>query len=163
MFLASRLPLLHQHLHMNVVRYPVIMNSPKIAIVDYQAGNLRSVQKALERYGARTCISGVTEEIESADGLVFPGQGSNDSSIRALAAKGLVDPIKNFIRSGKPFFGVCLGLQLLLERSDEGVEPGLGIVPGEVRRLPSGIKVPHMGWNRVRFKGTHPRKFPKRS
>lgn len=132
------------------------MSEPKIAIVDYQAGNLRSVQKALERYGSRAYVSSVAKEIEMADGLVFPGQGSNDSSMRALAARGLVDPIKKFISSGKPFFGICLGLQLLLERSDEGLELGFGVIAGEVRRLPSNIKVPHMGWNQVKFQGEHP-------
>lgn len=132
------------------------MSGPKIAIVDYQAGNLRSVQKALERYGATARISAVADEIEQADALVFPGQGANDSSMRALKARDLVGPIKEFVASGKPFFGVCLGLQLLLESSEEGVEPGLGVIAGEVRHLPAGAKVPHMGWNQVQLRGKHP-------
>ena len=132
------------------------MSAPEIAIVDYQAGNLRSVQKALERSGARATISSDANRIEQADGLVFPGQGANDSSMRQLRAKGLVEPIKAFVASGKPFLGVCLGLQLLLEASDEGVEPGLGVLAGRVRRLPSGAKVPHMGWNQVEFNVQHP-------
>ena len=132
------------------------MSAPEIAIVDYQAGNLRSVQKALERSGARATISSDANRIEQADGLVFPGQGANDSSMRQLRAKGLVEPIKAFVASGKPFLGVCLGLQLLLEASDEGVEPGLGVLAGRVRRLPSGAKVPHMGWNQVEFRVQHP-------
>ena len=132
------------------------MHAPEIAIIDYQAGNLRSVQKALEKFAAKAIISSDAETIKQADGLVFPGQGANDSSMRQLHTKGLVEPIKAFIASGKPFLGVCLGLQLLLEGSDEGVEPGLGILPGRVRRLPPGPKVPHMGWNQVNFHLQHP-------
>jgi glutamine amidotransferase len=127
------------------------MKGPEIAIVDYQAGNLRSVQKALEKFGATAVITSDAGEIENAGGLVFPGQGANDSSMRALRARGLVGPIKDFIASGRPFLGVCLGLQLLLEGSDEGVEPGLGVMAGRVRQLPPALKVPHMGWNQVAF------------
>lgn len=131
------------------------MASPTIAIVNYQAGNLRSVQKALEKFGATAIISSNIEEIDGADGLVFPGQGANDSSMRALKERGLVEPIREYISSGKPFLGVCLGLQLLLEASDEGIEPGLGVMKGRVRRLPEGHKIPHMGWNQVEFSGSH--------
>ena len=133
------------------------MSSPRIAIVDYQAGNLRSVQKALEHTGSEASITSDPHDIERADALVFPGQGANDSSMRQLKARGLVNPIKEFISSGKPFLGVCLGLQLLLEGSEEGVEPGLGVLSGRVRRfLPNGLKVPHMGWNEVDFHIEHP-------
>jgi glutamine amidotransferase len=132
------------------------MTGPEIAIVDYQAGNLRSVQKALERFGASARVTSDSAAIGRADAMVFPGQGANDSSMRHLRARGLVGPIKDFIDSGKPFLGVCLGLQLLLEGSDEGVEPGLGVIPGRVRRLPPGIKVPHMGWNQVELRQPHP-------
>ena len=127
-----------------------------MAIVDYQAGNLRSVQKALERFGATAVITSDQAEIERAAGMVFPGQGANDSSMRQLRAKELVEPIKDFVASGKPFLGVCLGLQLLLDGSDEGVEPGLGVLAGWVRHLPAGSKVPHMGWNQVEFRANHP-------
>lgn len=131
------------------------MAPPTIAIVNYQAGNLRSVQKAVEKFGATAIISSDPEEIDGADGLVFPGQGANDSSMRALKRLGLVEPIQRYISSGKPFLGVCLGLQLLLEASDEGVEPGLGVLKGRTRRLPKGNKIPHMGWNQVKFKNTN--------
>ncbi|MBM3944896.1 MAG: imidazole glycerol phosphate synthase subunit HisH, partial [SAR202 cluster bacterium] len=94
------------------------MPDPKIAIVDYQAGNLRSVQKAMERFGARPLITSDPNGIESAGALVFPGQGACDSAMRHLRERGLVEPLKAFIRSGRPFLGVCLGLQLLLEGSD---------------------------------------------
>ena len=129
---------------------------PRIAIVDYQAGNLRSVQKALQKFGAAAMITGDPAEIKQADGLVFPGQGASESSMRELRTRKLIGPIKDFIGSGRPFLGVCLGLQLLLEASDEGSEPCLGVVPGRVRRLPSGQKVPHIGWNQVHFHLEHP-------
>ena len=132
------------------------MSSASIAIVDYQAGNLRSVQKALERFGARPSITDDPTKIERADGLVFPGQGASDSSMRQLRARDLVNPVKDFIASGKPFLGVCLGLQLMLEGSDEGTEPCLGVLAGRVRRLPAGVKIPHMGWNEVAFHREHP-------
>ncbi len=127
------------------------MTGPTIAIVDYQAGNLRSVQKALERSGAASIITSDASEIEAADGLVFPGQGASGSSMRALHARSLVRPIKETIAAGKPFLGVCLGLQLLLETSEEAPEPCLGVLAGRVRMLPTGLKVPHMGWNQVGF------------
>ena len=132
------------------------MTSPTIAIVDYQAGNLRSVQKALERFGANAVVTSDPNAIETAQGLVFPGQGASDPSMCALRDRALIGPIKDFLDSGKPFMGVCLGLQLLLESSDEGVEPGLGVVAGRVRRLPEGLKVPHMGWNEVGLRSEHP-------
>ena len=110
------------------------MSGPNIAILDYQAGNLRSVHKALERSGARAIITSDAGDIERADALVFPGQGANDSSMHRLRARELVDPIKDFVASGRPFLGLCLGLQLMLEASDEGVEPGLGVLAG----LPTG-------------------------
>ena len=131
------------------------MTAPTIAIVNYQAGNLRSVQKALEIFGANALITADATEIAAAQALVFPGQGANDSSMRALKERSLVEPIRSFIDSGKPFLGVCLGLQLLLEGSDEGVEPGLGVLKGRVRRLPPGVKIPHMGWNQVEFHRKH--------
>ena len=132
------------------------MSSPDIAIVDYQAGNLRSVQKAFEKVGGRALITSEAADIRGADALVFPGQGACDSSMRQLKARGLVEPIKEFVASGRPFLGVCLGLQLLLEESDEGVEPCLGVLAGRVRKLPAGAKVPHMGWNQVTFNLEHP-------
>ena len=132
------------------------MSSANIAIVDYQAGNVRSVQKAIEAGGGRAKITSDLDEIERSDALVFPGQGACDSSMRQLKERDLVEPIKAYISSGRPFLGVCLGLQLLLEDSEEGSEPCLGVISGRVRHLPPGMKVPHMGWNEVRFHGEHP-------
>ena len=132
------------------------MSIPTIAIVDYQAGNLRSVQKALQKLGADAQITSDADAIQSADGVVFPGQGACDSAMRQLRGRDLAGPIKDFIASGKPFLGVCLGLQLLLEESEEGAERCLGVMAGRVRRLPQGLKIPHMGWNQVDFHIKHP-------
>ncbi len=131
------------------------MTAPFIAIVDYRAGNVRSVERALRRFGAEAKVTSDASLIKRADGVVFPGQGACDSSMAELRKRGLVDPIREFIASGRPFLGVCLGLQLLLERSEEGDEPCLGVIPGTVRRFPQelGLKVPHMGWNRVKLNG----------
>ena len=133
-----------------------MMADPKIAIVDYDAGNLRSVQKALERFDVCAEITASAGRIGSADALVVPGQGACDSSMRHMRERGLVDPIKDYISGGRPFLGICLGLQLLLDSSDEGIEPCLGIVPGACRRLPGGQKIPHMGWNQVTWRKDHP-------
>lgn len=132
------------------------MDEPRIAIVDYDAGNIRSVQKALELYGAKALVTNNCHDIQTAEGLVFPGQGSHDSSLQALKSKHLIEPITAFINSGKPFLGICLGLQLLLESSEEGTEPGLGILSGRVHRLPANLTIPHMGWNQVAFTKSHP-------
>ena len=129
--------------------------SLRVAIVDYQAGNLRSVAKALEAVGADPLVTSDPREIARCEALVFPGQGANDSSMRALRQRGLVGPITDFITADRPFLGVCLGLQLLLERSEEGTEPGLGVMEGRVRRLPEGRKIPHMGWNSVSLRTRH--------
>ena len=123
----------------------------RIAIVNYQAGNLRSVQKALENVGAEAFITSSPDEILDSDGVVFPGQGACDSSMRNLRQHQLDTTIKQAILDGKPFLGVCLGMQLLLQNSDEGNESCLGVLDGRVRELPSSVKRPHMGWNQVRF------------
>ena len=135
-------------------------SAPTVAIVDYDAGNLRSVQKALEKFGARAEIASSADRIARADALVVPGQGACDSSMRRLRELGLVAPIRSFIYEGKPFLGVCLGLQLLLDSSDEGEEPCLGVISGACHRLPDGRndgrKIPHMGWNQVEWRKEHP-------
>ena len=139
-------------------------DAPTVAIVDYDAGNLRSVQKALEKFGARAEIASSADRVARADALVVPGQGACDSSMRRLRELGLVAPIRAYINDGKPFLGVCLGLQLLLDSSDEGEEPCLGVIPGACHRLPDGgsgglndgRKIPHMGWNQVEWRKEHP-------
>ena len=129
---------------------------PIITVIDYQAGNIRSVEKALEKSGASVKVSGKASDLEKSDAVVFPGQGSCDSSMVNLRNQGLDEVLVEWINSGKPFMGVCLGLQLLLEESDEGDEKGLGVLEGRVEKLPEGQKVPHMGWNSVRFTTDHP-------
>ena len=129
---------------------------PIITVIDYQAGNIRSVEKALEKSGASVRVSGKASDLEKSDAVVFPGQGSCDSSMVNLRNQGLDEVLVEWINSGKPFMGVCLGLQLLLEESDEGDERGLGVLEGRVEKLPEGQKIPHMGWNSVRFTTDHP-------
>ena len=123
----------------------------RIAIVNYQAGNLRSVQKALEKVGAEAFVTSNPDDILRADGVVFPGQGACDSSMQNLRSRQLDTTIKEAISNGKPFLGVCLGMQLLLQNSDEGDESCLGILNGSVRELPSTVKRQHMGWNQVQI------------
>ena len=136
--------------------------APSIAIIDYKAGNIRSVQKALEECGASARITADADDIITADGVVFPGQGACDASMRSIHERGLFDVIRRSIDSGKPFLGVCLGLQLLLESSEEGDERCLAILKGSTKRLPpektdqAGLKIPHMGWNSVSLSLKHP-------
>jgi len=121
-----------------------------IAIIDYDAGNLRSVEKALEAIGQEAVVTRDRNEILSSDKVILPGVGSFGDAVERLNEYGLVNTIHEVVDSGKPFLGICLGLQLLFRRSDEsdGVE-GLSILPGEILRIPDapGIKIPHIGWN----------------
>ncbi len=123
-----------------------------LCIVDYGAGNLRSVQKAFEHVGVDAAVSCDLRTLESAPALVLPGVGAFGAAMRRLEMQGLREVLFERIRAGVPFLGVCLGLQVLFEGSEEdpGV-PGLGLVPGEVRALPSTVKVPHIGWNQVAY------------
>ncbi len=123
-----------------------------IAIVDYQMGNLRSVQKALEHVGARATVTSDPEEIAQAARVILPGVGAFGDAIRELTSRDLVEPIVQSIAAGKPFLGICLGLQMLFSVGAEGGEhQGLGVLKGRVERFsPSlGLKIPHMGWNQV--------------
>ncbi|MFB2978560.1 imidazole glycerol phosphate synthase subunit HisH [Microseira sp. BLCC-F43] len=126
---------------------------PVIAVVDYDMGNLHSACKGLENAGATPKITDSAAEIERADAVVLPGVGSFDPAVQHLRSRDLEQPIKDAIASGKPFLGICLGLQILFESSEEGKEPGLGIIPGKVRRFKSepGLTIPHMGWNQLEF------------
>ncbi len=137
-----------------------------IAIVDYGMGNLRSAQKGLEKAGHQAEITDDPDRIAGADGVVLPGVGAFKDCYEGLRSRGLVDPILEAAGSGRPFLGICVGLQLLFEESEEGATPGeplpkgLGILPGRVVRFPdaqkTGLKVPHMGWNRIRSVGKRP-------
>ena len=124
------------------------------AIIDYDAGNLKSVEKALQALGEETVITRDREEILAADRVILPGVGSFGDAMGKLHSFQLVDVIKETIRRKTPFLGICLGLQLLIERSEEspGVE-GLGILKGEILRIPEkdGLKIPHIGWNSLTF------------
>ena len=125
-----------------------------IAIIDYDAGNLRSVEKALDALGEQPVISRDEKTILSADRVILPGVGSFGDAMGKLRQYGLVDVIHRVTDQGTPFLGICLGLQLLFERSDEapGVE-GLGVLKGDILKLPDkeGYKIPHMGWNSLDF------------
>ena len=131
------------------------VHQPTIAVIDYQAGNIRSVSNALKKFGAKVLVAADVSEIDGADGMVFPGQGSCPTSMDILRSNNLDKSIIRFIDSGKPFLGVCLGLQLLLERSEEGNQDCLGVLKGNVIKLPDSQKIPHMGWNRVSLHTDH--------
>ena len=125
-----------------------------IAIVDYQMGNLRSVQKGFERVGHSATVTSDPAVLGDADKIVLPGVGAFEDAIAELEHRQLVAPILAAAEDGRPLLGICLGLQLLFDRSHEnGKHDGLGVIPGEVVpfELPAGFKVPHMGWNQLRF------------
>lgn len=130
-----------------------------IAIVDYQMGNLRSVQKALEKVGHEAIITSDPRQIEKAGKVILPGVGAFKDAIGELKRRDMIEPIRQAIASGKPFLGICLGLQLLFDVSREGGQhEGMGILQGEVTRfeLPAEYKVPHMGWNQLLLRGQAP-------
>lgn len=126
---------------------------PTIAVVDYDMGNLHSACKGLEKAGAITIVTDRARDLEQADAVVLPGVGAFDPAIQHLRSRDLITPLKSVIASGKPFLGICLGMQILCDRSEEGQEPGLGVIPGIVRRFQPepGITIPHMGWNALDF------------
>jgi glutamine amidotransferase len=130
-----------------------------VAIVDYGMGNLRSVQKALEKVGQPAFITGDPNRLGEADKVILPGVGAFRDAIARLHESGMVELLVNHIRAGKPFLGICLGLQLLFSKSyEDGEYAGLDLVPGEVVRFPDlpGLKVPHMGWNQLRIRRPAP-------
>jgi len=128
-----------------------------IAIIDYGAGNLRSVQKALEKLGLSAVISDDKTVIESSKAIILPGVGAFDSAISELMVKELDQLIISQITSGKPFLGLCLGMQLLLDCSEEGTEKGFGTIKGKVNKFVSKeLKIPHMGWNNIKIQKASP-------
>jgi glutamine amidotransferase len=136
---------------------------PLIVVVDYGAGNLRSVAKALERSGLSVQVVGDAATVRAADGVVLPGVGAFADAVNNIRAKGLDDALRESIENGRPYLGLCLGLQVLFEESEEhGTTAGLGLLPGRVERFSdedldgSRLRVPHIGWNRVAFRGSHP-------
>jgi glutamine amidotransferase len=129
-----------------------------IALVDCGIGNLRSVQKALEHVGARVQLTDDRAAILSADKVVLPGVGAFGDAMRGLRARGLGEVIREVVQRGTPLLGICLGMQMLFEGSEElGEHMGLGLLPGRVRRFPaSALKVPHTGWNQIEPRRAHP-------
>jgi glutamine amidotransferase len=137
-----------------------------VAIVDYGMGNLRSVAKAVEHVapGQRVLVTADPAVVAAADRVIVPGQGAMPDCMRELKGRGLADAVVR-AAAEKPFLGICIGLQMLFEHSEEGDVPGLGLLPGQVRRFPDAamvdaagarLKVPHMGWNEVRQAEPHP-------
>jgi len=125
-----------------------------IAIIDYGVGNLRSVQKGFESVGSRAELITRPEQVAHADKLILPGVGAFGDGMEGLRKAEMTHAVVEFIRTGKPFLGICLGLQLLFERGfEDGLQAGLGVLAGDVVRfrVPAGVKVPHMGWNQLRF------------
>lgn len=130
-----------------------------IVVIDYDAGNLRSVARALVHVGAEPVISADPEDIARAAAVVLPGVGAAADTMHNLVSRDLVEPLLDYIQSGRPFLGVCMGLQALFESSDEGGgQRCLGVLPGVVRQFSTGagLKVPHMGWNTVEWVRPHP-------
>ena len=125
-----------------------------VAIIDYGAGNILSVQKALDHIGCENIVSSDATVISSADGAILPGVGSFGDAMDNMTRRGLVGAVRDFTRSGKPFLGICLGLQILFDSSEESPEAeGLSVFPGKVARFPSdmGLKIPHIGWNSIQY------------
>jgi glutamine amidotransferase len=134
------------------------MNGP-IVVIDYDAGNLRSVARALAHVGAEPVVSADAADIDRAVGVVLPGVGAASDTMNKLASRNLVGPLRDYIAAGRPFLGVCMGLQALFDYSEEGGgQECMGVFPGEIRRFVpgDGRKVPHMGWNTVAWTREHP-------
>lgn len=122
-----------------------------IAIIDYGAGNLRSIQRALESHGAEVEITSAPERILTADRVVLPGVGNAKAAMEQLTSTGIADGVTEVAHKGTPLLGVCLGMQLLFGDQEEGPTTGLGLLNGSAVKLGDGVKIPHMGWNTVRF------------
>jgi imidazole glycerol-phosphate synthase subunit HisH len=129
---------------------------PTIAVLDYGSGNLHSVGRALAHVGAEVLVTGEAVRAAEADALLIPGVGHFGHCVRAIRSLGLDAAIGTFAASGRPLFGVCVGMQVLFERSEEDPDAGLGLLSGGSRRLPETVKVPHIGWNEVTWSLTHP-------
>jgi glutamine amidotransferase len=128
-----------------------------IAIADYGIGNLGSVTKGFRRAGAEVLLTGDAEALRRADALVLPGDGAFAATMAEVERRGLVPVLREAVEKGKPLLGICIGMQLLFEESEEhGRHRGLGFLPGRVRRFEGDLPVPHMGWNRLRARQPHP-------
>jgi len=128
-----------------------------IAIIDYGAGNLRSVANAVNKLGYHPMVTGKPREVLDAAVVIFPGVGAAADTMNSLEKLGMTDAIRQLIQRKRPLFAVCVGLQILLSGTEEGGwHECLGVIPGKVRRLPQGLKIPHIGWNQVKQRLTHP-------
>jgi glutamine amidotransferase len=128
-----------------------------ITIIDYGAGNLRSVVNAISRLGHEAKVTTSPAEVLKARAVILPGVGAAADTMTSLRQQGLDEPIRQFVAGGKPFLGVCIGMQVLLSDTEEGGNHQcLGIIPGKVRKFAPGLKVPHMGWNQLKQKIEHP-------
>ena len=131
-------------------------DGPRVAVVDYGAGNLVSIEQALLSVGARPERATGPGDLEGADLVVVPGVGAAAPAMERLHAQGLVDPVRRWIEADRPFLGICLGLQLLFDGSDEDGATTLGVLPGRTRRLADAPTLPHIGWNQVERLRAHP-------
>ena len=128
-----------------------------IAVIDYGAGNLRSVANAITKLSYQPRITSLASDLQKAQVVILPGVGAAGDTMESLRKLGLVEPIKQFIADNRPFFGVCIGLQVLFTSTEEGGgHDCLGVIAGRVKKLPDGQKVPHMGWNQVKQRVSHP-------
>ncbi len=129
----------------------------RAAIVDYNAGNLRSVETAVRRVGYEFQVVSRPESLKDADKLVFPGVGDAAAAMAVLERTGLAQALREYYSGGRPMLGICIGAQIVLDRSEENNASCLGLIPGVARRLPGGEgrKVPHIGWNQVRYRDDH--------
>ncbi len=132
------------------------MGCDMISIIDYGAGNLSSVAKAVSRLGYRCKVTSSPKDILRAEAVVLPGVGAAADAIARLHSLNLIEAISRVVNENRPFFGICLGLQILFDTTEEGKAKCLGLMRGMVIRLPRTLKVPHMGWNQVRQKAAHP-------
>jgi glutamine amidotransferase len=127
-----------------------------VAVLDHGSGNLHSVARALAHVGAEPIVTSSSDEAVAADALLVPGVGHVGHCVRSIRSLGLDRAIGAFADSGRPVVGVCVGMQVLFEGSEEAPDPGLGLLPGRCRRLPGDVKVPHIGWNEVTWSADHP-------
>jgi glutamine amidotransferase len=127
-----------------------------VAIIDYGVGNLRSVEKAFQAGGADAVVTSDERELRAADRLVLPGVGAFRACMEALSARGFDELVRERVEAGTPLLGVCVGMQMLFDESEEfGVTRGLGLLRGRVRRFPEGLRVPQVGWNQVEWRKAH--------
>ncbi|MCD6028099.1 MAG: hisH [Thermomicrobiales bacterium] len=125
--------------------------NPSIAVIDYGAGNLRSIRRALEAADAESIVTSDPDAVRRADAVVFPGVGAAGASMERLHSLGLTETIHEVVEEGTPFLGICLGMQLLFGHQEEGDTRGLGLLRGRVRSLSNDVKIPQIGWNRARW------------